>query len=76
VWETLLLDVLHHQVVFTIPRMLRIFLKYKPKLFDHRSSGEKHFGCLYLLRNIPETMENKDLNRGCRTPLQALLYGR
>lgn len=30
--ETLLLDVLDHQVVFTIPSMLRIFFKYKPRL--------------------------------------------
>ena len=30
--ETLLLDVLHYQVVFTIPSMLRIFFEYKPKL--------------------------------------------
>jgi ribosomal protein S27E len=30
--ETLLLDVPHHQVVFTIPRMLRIFFKYKSRL--------------------------------------------
>jgi hypothetical protein len=27
--ETLLLDVPHHQVVFTIPKMLRVFFKYK-----------------------------------------------
>ena len=73
--ETLLLDVLHHQVVFAIPSMLRIFFKYKPKLFDHLSSGEKPFRYLHLLRNIPETMESKELNRGCRTPLQALLHG-
>jgi hypothetical protein len=30
--ETLLLDVPHRQVVFTIPRMLRIFFKYKCRL--------------------------------------------
>lgn len=30
--ETLLLDVPHRQVVFTIPRMLRIFFKYKRRL--------------------------------------------
>ena len=30
--ETLLLDVPHRQVVFTIPRMLRIFLKYNRRL--------------------------------------------
>jgi hypothetical protein len=30
--ETLLLDVSHRQVVFTIPKMLRIFFKYKRKL--------------------------------------------
>ncbi|MFQ6112436.1 MAG: transposase, partial [Nitrospinota bacterium] len=30
--ETLLLDVPHRQVVFTIPRMLRIFFKYNRKL--------------------------------------------
>jgi len=30
--ETLLLDVAHRQVVFTIPRMLRIFFKYKRRL--------------------------------------------
>jgi hypothetical protein len=38
-WDTLLLDVLRHQVVFSIPSMLQIFFKYKPKLFDHLSSG-------------------------------------
>lgn len=32
--ETLLLDVPHRQVVFTIPRMLRIFFKYKRRLLD------------------------------------------
>jgi hypothetical protein len=30
--ETLLLDVPHRQVVFTIPKMLRVFFKFKPKL--------------------------------------------
>ena len=30
--ETLLLDVPHRQVVFTIPKMLRIFFKYKRRL--------------------------------------------
>jgi len=30
--ETLLLDVPHRQVVFTIPKMLRVFFKYKRKL--------------------------------------------
>jgi hypothetical protein len=30
--ETLLLDVPHRQVVFTIPRMLRIFFKYNRQL--------------------------------------------
>ena len=30
--ETLLLDVPHHQVVFTIPKMLRVFFKFKRKL--------------------------------------------
>jgi len=30
--ETLLLDVPHRQVVFTIPKMLRIFFKFKRKL--------------------------------------------
>lgn len=32
--ETLLLDVPHRQVVFTIPRMLRIFFKYNRKLLS------------------------------------------
>ncbi len=31
--ETLLLDVPHRQVVFTIPKMLRIFFKFKRRLF-------------------------------------------
>jgi len=31
-WETLLLDVPHRQVVFTIPKMLRLFFKFKRKL--------------------------------------------
>jgi hypothetical protein len=30
--ETLLLDVPHRQVVFTIPKMLRIFFKYNRRL--------------------------------------------
>ncbi len=30
--ETLLLDVPHRQVVFTIPRMLRIFFKYNREM--------------------------------------------
>ncbi len=30
--ETLLLDVPHRQVVFTIPKMLRVFFKFKRKL--------------------------------------------
>ncbi len=30
--ETLLLNVPHRQVVFTVPKMLRIFLKYKRPL--------------------------------------------
>jgi len=30
--ETLLLDVSHRQVVFTIPKMLRVFFKYKRRL--------------------------------------------
>ena len=30
--ETLLLDVPHRQVVFTIPKMLRVFFKYKRRL--------------------------------------------
>ena len=30
--ESLLLDVPHRQVVFTIPKMLRIFFKYKRRL--------------------------------------------
>jgi len=30
--ETLLLDVPHRQVVFTIPKMLRIFFKFKRRL--------------------------------------------
>ena len=32
--ETLLLDVPHRQVVFTIPKMLRIFFKFKRKLLS------------------------------------------
>jgi hypothetical protein len=32
--ETLLLDVPHRQVVFTIPKMLRVFFKYKRKLLQ------------------------------------------
>jgi hypothetical protein len=31
-YETLLLDVPHRQVVFTIPKMLRVFFKYKRRL--------------------------------------------
>lgn len=34
--ETLLLDVPHRQVVFVIPKMLRIFFKYKRWLLDIR----------------------------------------
>lgn len=30
--ETLLLDVPHRQVIFTIPKMLRIFFNYKRRL--------------------------------------------
>ena len=30
--ETLLLDVPHREVVFTIPKMLRVFFKFKRKL--------------------------------------------
>jgi hypothetical protein len=32
--ETLLLDVPHRQVVFTIPKMLRIFFKYNRRLYQ------------------------------------------
>jgi hypothetical protein len=32
--ETLLLDVPYRQVVFTIPKMLRIFFKFKRRLID------------------------------------------
>jgi len=30
--ETLLLDVPHRQIVFTIPKLLRLFFKFKRKL--------------------------------------------
>jgi len=33
--ETLLLDVPHRQVVFTIPKMLRVFFKYKRRLLGN-----------------------------------------
>jgi hypothetical protein len=33
--ESLLLDVPHRQVVFTIPKMLRIFFKYKRSLLSN-----------------------------------------
>jgi len=32
--EELILDVPHRQVVFTIPKMLRIFFKYKRRLLE------------------------------------------
>lgn len=39
--ETLLLDVPHRQMVFTVPRMLRIFFKFKRKLLGElcRAAG-------------------------------------
>jgi hypothetical protein len=33
-WEELLLDVPHRQVVFTVPKMLRLFFRFKRKLLD------------------------------------------
>ncbi len=42
--ETLLLDVPHRQVVFTIPRMLRIFFRYNRKLLGSL--------CLSALRSL------------------------
>jgi hypothetical protein len=39
--ETLLLDVPHRQVVFTIPKMLRLFFKFKRKLLQKLIYREK-----------------------------------
>jgi ribosomal protein S27E len=47
--ETLLLDVPHRQVVFTIPKMLRIFFKYKRRLLGSL--------CRCALRSLPRQRE-------------------
>jgi hypothetical protein len=43
-WETLLLDVPHRQIVFTIPKRLRVFFK-----FDRRLLGDL---CRCALRSL------------------------
>jgi hypothetical protein len=47
--ETLLLDVPHRQVVFTIPKMLRIFFKFKRRLLGDL--------CRYALRSLARYFE-------------------
>jgi hypothetical protein len=48
--EELLLDVPHRQVVFTIPRMLRIFFKYNRRLLEEL--------CRSALRSLVRYFEN------------------
>jgi len=46
--ETLLLDVAHRQVVFTIPKMLRVFFKFKRKLLGDLCCGAVRSILLYF----------------------------
>jgi hypothetical protein len=46
--ETLLLDVPHRQVVFTIPKMLRIFFRYKRRLLGDLCQAAIHALLKYL----------------------------
>jgi hypothetical protein len=48
--EELLLDVPYRQVVFTIPRMLRIFFKYNRRLLEEL--------CRSALRSLVRYFEN------------------
>jgi len=63
--ETLLLDVPHRQVVFTIPRMLRMFFKYKRRLL-----GELCRCALYSLTRYFEVLAGSELMPGVIAAIQ------
>lgn len=63
--EALLLDVPHRQVVFTIPRMLRIFFKYNRKLL-----GELCLCALRTLIRYFELVAGKDVMPGVIAAIQ------
>jgi hypothetical protein len=63
--ETLLLDVPHRQVVFTIPKMLRIFFKFKRRLLGDL--------CRCALRSLAvygEVLTGSALTRGVVAAIQ------
>jgi hypothetical protein len=63
--ETLLLDVPHRQVVFTIPRMLRIFFKYNRRLLgDLCRSALRSLTCYF------ETVAQSELMPGVIAAIQ------
>ena len=63
--ETLLFDVPHRQVVFTIPRMLRIFFKYNRKLL-----GELCLCALRTLIRYFELVAGRDVMPGVIAAIQ------
>jgi hypothetical protein len=65
--ETLLLDVPHRQVVFTIPKMLRIFFKYNRRLL-----GELCRCALRSLTRYFEAVTESDLMPGVIAAIQTL----
>jgi ribosomal protein S27E len=60
--ETLLLDVLHRQVVFTIPKTLRIFFKFRRKLLGELCRAAVRTLTIYLLP--PASASPGDRGRG------------
>jgi len=63
--ETLLLDVPHRQVVFTIPKMLRIFFKYKRRLL-----GDLCRCALHSLTRYFEVLAGSELMPGLIAAIQ------
>ncbi|MFZ2052619.1 MAG: hypothetical protein WAU81_00345 [Candidatus Aminicenantales bacterium] len=68
--EALLLDVPHRQVVFTIPRMLRIFFKYNRRLL-----GELCRSALRSRIRYFETVAQGKLRPGVIAPFKHLAIG-
>ena len=64
-YETLLLDVPHRQVVFTIPKMLRIFFKYNRRLL-----GELGRSALRSLTRYFEVVTGSELMPGVIAAIQ------
>jgi len=65
--ETLLLDVPHRQVVFTIPKTLRIFFKYRRKLL-----GELCRAAVKTLTVYFEALTGEELVPGIMVAVQTL----